>query len=99
MISDLKERSFATRIFLSPCSWASTPLQSRNLQPGSQGITDNLGVYGNTQDLLTYLKSVNHNVCLVAIDFAGLTTRSEDITKSVQTNASLKKLQLKLLPC
>lgn len=94
MISNLKERSFATKIFVSPCSWASTPLESRDLQPNSQAIMDDLDVDGNTQDLLTYLKSVSHDVCLVAIDFAGITTRSEDIIKLVETNPSLKKIAI-----
>ncbi|KAI8993513.1 hypothetical protein BDB01DRAFT_716486 [Pilobolus umbonatus] len=31
MISNLEERSFATKIFVSPCSWASTPLESCDL--------------------------------------------------------------------
>lgn len=94
MISNLKERSFAAKIFVSPSSWASTPLESRDLQPDSQAIIDDLSVDGNTQDLLTYLKSVSHDVCLVAIDFAGITTRSEDIIKLVETNPSLKKIAI-----
>ncbi|KAF1796284.1 hypothetical protein FB192DRAFT_1337011 [Mucor lusitanicus] len=92
MISNLKERSLATRIYASPCSWASSPLESRDLRP--QVIMNNLSVDGNTQDLLTYLKSVSHDVCLVAIDFAGLTTRSQDIIKLVETNPSLKKIAI-----
>ncbi|KAI8997796.1 hypothetical protein BDB01DRAFT_699091, partial [Pilobolus umbonatus] len=64
--------------------------ESRDLQPNSQAIMDDLGVDGNTQDLLTYLKSVSHDVCLVAIDFAGITIRSEDIIKLVETNPSKK---------
>ncbi|KAI8889661.1 hypothetical protein K501DRAFT_266833 [Backusella circina FSU 941] len=76
------------------CSWASTPLESRDLQPNSQAIMDDLSVDGNTQDMLTYLKSVSHDVCLVAIDFAGLTTRSEDIIRLVETNPSLKKIAI-----
>ncbi|KAI8889955.1 hypothetical protein K501DRAFT_290645 [Backusella circina FSU 941] len=94
MISNLKERSFATKIFVSPCSWASTPLESRDLQPNSQAIMDDLSVDGNTQDLLTYLKSVSHDVCLVTIGFAGITTRSEDIIRLVETNPSLKKIAI-----
>lgn len=94
MISNLKERSFTTKIFVSPCSWASTPLASRDLLPNSEAILDDLSVDGNTQDLLTYLKSVNHDVCLVSIDFAGITTRSEDIVKLVETNPFLKKIAI-----
>ncbi|KAG2203019.1 hypothetical protein INT47_013235 [Mucor saturninus] len=94
MIMNLKERSYATKVFVSPCSWASTPLESRDLRPNS-AIMDNLDVDGNTQDLLVYIKSVSH-VCLVVIDFAGLTTRSEDIIKLVKTNPSLKKIAVEI---
>ncbi|KAL0075651.1 hypothetical protein J3Q64DRAFT_1703071 [Phycomyces blakesleeanus] len=74
MVSNLKERSFATKIFVSPF------------------IMDELSVDGNTQDLLVYLKSFHHDVCLVTIDFAGITTRSEDIVNLVEANPSLKRI-------
>ncbi|OAD70841.1 hypothetical protein PHYBLDRAFT_64084 [Phycomyces blakesleeanus NRRL 1555(-)] len=92
MVSNLKERSFATKIFVSPCSWASPPLVSRDLQGNSRVIMNELSVDGNTQDLLVYLKSVHHDVCLVTIDFAGITTRSEDIVNLVEANPSLKRI-------
>ncbi|RCH80362.1 hypothetical protein CU098_005056 [Rhizopus stolonifer] len=94
MITNLKERSLATKIFVSPCSWASSPLQSRDLQSNSQDILNNLSVDGNTQDLLTYLKGIDHDVCLVTIDFAGITTRSQDIVNLVEANPSLKKIAI-----
>ncbi|ORE07831.1 hypothetical protein BCV72DRAFT_225928 [Rhizopus microsporus var. microsporus] len=53
MVSSLKERSFATKISVSSCIWAS----SRDLQ-GNLQVMDDLSVDGNTQDLLAYLKSV-----------------------------------------
>ncbi|KAL0082948.1 hypothetical protein J3Q64DRAFT_1642054, partial [Phycomyces blakesleeanus] len=92
MVSNLQERSFATKIFVSPCSWASSPLVSRDLQGNSRAIMDELSVDGNTQDLLAYLKSVHHDVCVVTIDFSGITTRSEDIVKLVEANPSLKRI-------
>ncbi|KAI8640739.1 hypothetical protein BD408DRAFT_444954 [Parasitella parasitica] len=72
MVLNLKERSFATKIFVSPCSLASSPLVSRDLQGNSKDIVNVLSVDGNTKDLLVYLKSVQHDVCLVTIDFAGI---------------------------
>lgn len=48
MVSNLKERSFAIKIFVSPCSLASSPLVSRDLQGNSQVIVDELSVDGNT---------------------------------------------------
>ncbi|KAG2216305.1 hypothetical protein INT45_011237 [Circinella minor] len=92
MVSNLKERSLATKIFVSPCSWASSPLVSRDLQDISQVIMDDLSVDGNTQDLLAYIHSVDHNICLVTIDFGGITRRSEDIIDLVEANPSLKKI-------
>ncbi|KAI7852892.1 hypothetical protein BDC45DRAFT_537088 [Circinella umbellata] len=93
-INDIKsERTlFCNKIFVSPCSWASSPLASRDLQDSSQVIMDELSVDGNTQDLLNYLKSAHHDICLVIIDFRGLTTRSEDIVDLVEANPLLKKI-------
>ncbi|CAO3699936.1 unnamed protein product [Rhizopus stolonifer] len=91
MVTDLKGRSFTTKIFVSPSSWASSPLVSRDLRDNSQVDMDELSVDDNTQGLLVYLKSVDHDVCLFTIDFAGITTRSEDIVNLVEANSSLKK--------
>ncbi|KAI7847400.1 hypothetical protein BDC45DRAFT_428560, partial [Circinella umbellata] len=51
----------------------------RDLQDNLQVIMDELSVDGNTEDLLAYLKPTDHYICLVTIDFGGITTRSEDI--------------------
>ncbi|KAI9473544.1 MAG: hypothetical protein EXX96DRAFT_487919, partial [Benjaminiella poitrasii] len=88
MISNYKERSFATKIFVSPCSLASLPLISRDLLGNPQVIVDELSVDGNTQ----YLKPVHHDAYLVIIDFTGITTRSEDIDNLVEANPFLKKI-------
>lgn len=57
---------------------------------------DDLSVDGNTHDLLAYLKSVYHDVCLVIIDFAGIITRSEDIVNLVEANPSLAKIAIEI---
>ncbi|KAI9252140.1 hypothetical protein BY458DRAFT_422315, partial [Sporodiniella umbellata] len=43
-------------------------------------------------DMLVYLKSVKHNVCLVSIDFAGLTTRAHDSVQLIETSPAIKKI-------
>ncbi|OAD67336.1 hypothetical protein PHYBLDRAFT_174376 [Phycomyces blakesleeanus NRRL 1555(-)] len=48
MVSNLKERSFATKIFVLPSSWASSTLASRDLKDNSRAIVDELRVAGNT---------------------------------------------------
>ncbi|KAI7869246.1 hypothetical protein BDF14DRAFT_1723123 [Spinellus fusiger] len=80
-------------VYVSPCSWASSPPVSRDLKDGQQ-IMEALNIDGNTQDLLTYLKSIDHHVCLVSIDFAGITTRSQDIVNLVEVNPSLKMIAI-----
>lgn len=44
--------------------------------------------------MLMYLKSVRHDVCLVSLDFAGLTTRTHDIVKLIETNPAIKKIAI-----
>lgn len=90
MISNLKERSFATKVYISPCSWVSSPLASRDLDNSSQKIEE-LQADGNTQDLLTYLKSSHHDICLISIGFTGMTSCSQDIVDLIDTSPSLKK--------
>ncbi|KAG2216306.1 hypothetical protein INT45_011238 [Circinella minor] len=41
---------------------------------------------------LAYNQSVDHDICLGYHDFAGITTRSEDIIDLVEANPSLKKI-------
>lgn len=82
-------------MYVSPCYWASSPLISRGLDNDSQIIED-LQADGNTQNLLTYLKSSDHDICLVSIDFAGLTTRGQDVINLIDANPSSKKLPSKL---
>ncbi|KAG2211160.1 hypothetical protein INT47_006279 [Mucor saturninus] len=52
---------------------------------------------GNTQDMLNFLKN-QEKVCLVVIDFAGLSTNSEDLRQFVSDNESLQKIIVDTLP-
>ncbi|KAL0084564.1 hypothetical protein J3Q64DRAFT_1640227, partial [Phycomyces blakesleeanus] len=45
----------------------------------------------STINRLTYLKAVKHDVCLVSIDFPGLTSRTHDIIQLIETNPVIKK--------
>lgn len=44
--------------------------------------------------MLEYLNSADRNICLVFIDFAGLTSRTNDITKLIDDNPSIKKVAI-----
>jgi hypothetical protein len=48
--------------------------------------------------MLHFLQSAQHDACLVSLDFAGLTSRSEEeLEELIENNDMIKKLQLILL--
>ncbi|KAG2198834.1 hypothetical protein INT47_000750 [Mucor saturninus] len=79
--------------FVSVSSKASDPLYERDLQnPLIHNKLDN--VDGNTQDFFEYVYSTEENLCIVATDFTGITTRPTDIIKLLNTNTSIKKVAI-----
>ncbi|KAG2211419.1 hypothetical protein INT45_000009 [Circinella minor] len=89
VVLNLEERSFASKIFASPCSWAGPP---RHLHPMIYKIIWKLWrSYVLMVTRKTYLLTLN-DICLVIIDFSGITTRSEDIVDLIESNPSLKKI-------
>lgn len=90
MVGNLKERSFATRVYVSISSWASTPFAERDLKADSKVVESFENVNGNTQDLLEYINSCDHDICLISIGFAGLTTRSIDLVNLIENNPAIK---------
>ncbi|ORX45496.1 hypothetical protein DM01DRAFT_251984 [Hesseltinella vesiculosa] len=81
MVDKLRQRSFASKVFISPVSVSNEPLAERD-QPRNQKLLKQLkGIDGTTQDMLQFLNETDQEVCLVCIDYAGLTTNVEDLTK------------------
>ncbi|KAI7850939.1 hypothetical protein BDC45DRAFT_421434, partial [Circinella umbellata] len=78
-INNLRSRSLVTRVYVSACSRSSTPFQERDLK--NHEIYNGLSnIDGDTQqEMLKYLQSVKHDVCLVSLDFSGLSTRSHQV--------------------
>lgn len=76
MVGNWRERSFTTRVYISTSSWASTLFAKRNLKPDSK-----------VMESLEYINSCNHDICLISIGFAGLTTRSIDLVNLIETFA------------
>ncbi|KAG1040239.1 hypothetical protein G6F43_012332 [Rhizopus delemar] len=94
MINNLSERSFAQRIYVSPSSCASTPFSERDLKRNDDIMGKLENIRGNSQDMLEYLSSVDHDICLTSIDFAGLASRTNDIIQLVEDNPSIKKIAI-----
>lgn len=94
MVRNLKARSFATRIYVSTSSWASTPFAKRDLKPDNKVMERLEHVNGNTQDLLEYINSCGHDICLILIGFSGLTTRNIDLVNLIEDNPAIKKIAI-----
>ncbi|CAO3691885.1 unnamed protein product [Rhizopus stolonifer] len=90
MINNLRSCSFATRIHVSACSRSSTPFSERDLKNGETYKELN-NIDGDTQEMMKYLHSTKRNVCLVSIDFPGLSSRSHQVKELLEKNPSIKK--------
>lgn len=44
--------------------------------------------------MLEHLNAVNHNICLVSIDFAGWTSRTNNIIQLIEDNPFIKKIAM-----
>ncbi|KAG0162487.1 hypothetical protein DFQ28_001193 [Apophysomyces sp. BC1034] len=84
MTLKLQSRSLADRIYVSPRTSSDELLRSRDM-PRPQSLLDALNnVNGTTQDLFELLATTTSKICLVAIDFAGLSTNENDIYELIK---------------
>lgn len=44
--------------------------------------------------MLQYLQSADHDICLVSIDYAGLTSRSQELTRLMENNPMIKRIAI-----
>lgn len=44
--------------------------------------------------MLHYLQSSQHDICLVSIDYAGLTSRPQELKKLIENNDRIKKIAI-----
>lgn len=93
MVGNLKERSFASRVYAPLSSWASTSFVERDLKFDSKTMEIFDDVNGNTQGLLEYINSCDNGICLISIGFSGLTT-SVDLVNLIENNPAIKKIAI-----
>ncbi|CEP11410.1 hypothetical protein [Parasitella parasitica] len=92
MVNKLKERSLVDKCFVSRVCNASDKLGERDLRDTS---TSNIqGTQGNTLDMIGYIASSNKKICLVVIDFAGLSTNQQNIYDFVHILYSYLRLSI-----
>ncbi|KAI8067025.1 uncharacterized protein B0P05DRAFT_475591 [Gilbertella persicaria] len=79
MVQCLKERSLCDTVFVSWSCSAAANIASRDMNVNPDLLTDLIGVKGDTQSMISYINSSVTDICLVAIDFAGLSTNVGDL--------------------
>ncbi|KAI9017929.1 hypothetical protein CLU79DRAFT_762270 [Phycomyces nitens] len=94
MVNNLENRSLTSRIFVSFSSCASTPFSERDTTTNKSVLAKLSNVNGDTQDMLHYLQSAQHDICLVSIDYAGLTSRSQELKSLIENNDGIKKIAI-----
>ncbi|RCH88804.1 hypothetical protein CU097_010506 [Rhizopus azygosporus] len=81
MIECLRERSLVDFVYVSPQSYAGSPINSRDM-PNTVEELEKMELRhcaGSTQTLLSKLSANTKKVCLVIVDYAALSTDADDI--------------------
>ncbi|KAI8984175.1 hypothetical protein BDF20DRAFT_934379 [Mycotypha africana] len=92
MVQCLKERSLCDMVFVSCSCSAAAELASRDMNVNTAGLLKKLIA------MLSYINSSEIDICLVVIDFAGLSTNVNDNTDfSSESNCIQKIIVGKLL--
>ncbi|KAI8882215.1 hypothetical protein K501DRAFT_187250, partial [Backusella circina FSU 941] len=82
--------------FTSASCDANQPLLARDLKKNTDMLSK-ITADGDMQDLLAYIRT-RDKICIVVIDFAGLTTNSEDLEQFLRNNPNIVKLIVDKLP-
>ncbi|KAG1167377.1 hypothetical protein G6F36_012568 [Rhizopus arrhizus] len=90
MVDNHYQRSLVDKVFVSPCSNASSPFSERDLSDQCEVFSHLKSVHGDTQDMLKYISN-DDNICIVSFDFAGLSTNISDLKEFVRNHENLRK--------
>ncbi|KAG0169905.1 hypothetical protein DFQ28_004069, partial [Apophysomyces sp. BC1034] len=96
MCRRLKERSLVDYIFVFYNSQAGDSLAQRDTKQAYELLTQ-LSAEGNTQDMLAYITNTD-KVCLVGLDYAGLSTNCNDLYEFLTQHPNLKKIIIDNIP-
>lgn len=80
MIDILYKRSLVDKVFVSSRSSTKQPFLKRDFEDEDDILSKLNDVHGNTKDFLEFLEN-NTRICVIAIDYAGLTTNITDLKK------------------
>ncbi|KAI9267285.1 hypothetical protein EDC94DRAFT_633993 [Helicostylum pulchrum] len=95
MVDSHYQRSLVDKVFMSPCSNASSPFSERDLSDQCEVFSQLKSLHGDTQVMLNYIAN-NDNICIVSFDLAGLPTNISDLKEFVRNHKSIKKIIIDL---
>ncbi|KAI9020694.1 hypothetical protein CLU79DRAFT_755070 [Phycomyces nitens] len=98
MANRLRERFEIKTVYASPFSESMDEIASRDLCKKSRSLLSQLdNVSGSIQDMLNHINTVDTDVCLIVINFAGLSRDCEDIRSFFRSHPRLRKILIDLL--
>ncbi|KAI9299752.1 hypothetical protein BJ944DRAFT_235425 [Cunninghamella echinulata] len=97
MVNNLKERSYAEKVFISTKSLSNEAITSRDMNSNDSIINMLDKVDGNTQEMLSVISELD-KVCLIVLDYSGLSTNCLDIKHFIRNNVNIKKIIIDCYP-
>ncbi|SAL99560.1 hypothetical protein [Absidia glauca] len=94
MVRNLRDRSLADHVFISPSSSANDKLDNRD----NNERKPLKGTDGTTQNLIDYLNTTTTQIFLVCLGYAGLTTNVDDLQQFLSNHRNVKKILVDRLP-
>ncbi|CAO3628474.1 unnamed protein product [Cunninghamella echinulata] len=99
MVKRLKERHAVDRVYVSPYSNSTETISTRDMYDTSKVLMEKIdNTSGNTQDMLNYFGMSKNKICLIVIDFAGISTYCNDMMSLINDHENLEKLIIDQLP-
>ncbi|KAI8142343.1 hypothetical protein BJV82DRAFT_517120 [Fennellomyces sp. T-0311] len=95
MSNKLRKRSLVQKVFASVSANASDSLFTRDLV--KNGLLEKVEADGDMQDMLEYI-SCTEKIVLVTLDYAGLTTKPNDLLLFLQNNSNISKIVVDNFP-
>ncbi|KAG2203629.1 hypothetical protein INT47_011723 [Mucor saturninus] len=94
MVDNLLDRSLVDKVYVLVSSPASSPFNERDLNQTDEIMKKLTHVTGDTSDMLEYLQSIDHDVCLTSINFAGISSHSHLIKDLLEEYPVIKKVAI-----
>lgn len=95
MVENLRGRSLAEYVFVSPMENAIIPLHARDKKCNMDILKRIKDIHGNSRDLLSFITN-NEKICLVTLDYAGLTTNSSDLEQILRHHENIEQIVVDL---